>query len=303
MKAQRQLEADRHIVQQGVERLEAERAYTQAAIQRKLAYLGYELARSSLNNLVHGRPVSPELARRAREAMVQLVQLELGYGLDAAGQQFDLVAGPPSDWKPERVLEHPSEAVQDAGLVFRREGRLPVQDKVDLIKDAQQEVSELGIRLRTFANYFFSRSAYEFKDHIEGRLAAGVHFKLYLLNPDCNEGRLYFEDRARVQAEEQYALDDARRALEGLVRVQAELSAADYPGNFELYLYKHIPQAHFFIVDGGLRSGRMAVSPYLYGVKRADCPVILLDKAGDRRLFRLYHTSFQQSVKQATLYP
>lgn len=292
-------EQDRGVIKAGVELLQERCAYTQASVHRKLTYLGCRVAIASLNNIINDKPIGAPLARKVRLSIEKLVWEELGAQWNLTKEKF-LLDERPSGWQPDVVPEAQQEVPAPRSSIIRPEGRLTINEKVGIINEAQHEVIEFGLRLRTFSNYFLTRSAYEFKNHIIAQLSTGVHFKLYLLDPDCNEARLYFDDRARVLPEERDGQEQARASVERLSRIKEELVAENSPGDFQVFFYRHIPVAHFLIIDGESLSGQMVYAPYLYGVRRADCPVSVISKQTYRQLFRIHYQSFLALSKGAT---
>lgn len=292
-------EQDRAVVKAGVQLLQKHCAYTQASVHRKLTHLGCNVAVASLNNMINDKPIGAPLARRVRLSMQELVWHELGLQWNPGKQQF-LIDRRPSGWQPNVVPEGQQKSPAHHSSIIRPEGRLTINEKVGIINEAQHEVIEFGLRLRTFSNYFLTRSAFEFKNHIIAQLNKGVHFKLYLLDPDCNEARLYFNDRARVLPEEREGQEQARASVERLSQIKDELVAANSPGGFQVFFYRHIPVAHFLIIDGKSLSGQMVYAPYLYGIRRADCPVSVISKQTHRQLFRTHYQSFLALSEDAT---
>ena len=290
-------EINQRIVQEGYRLLDERLGYSQTDIQKKMAALGFEVSKPTLSNIISGkRQAGKEKLRTAGEAMLQIIRAELGLHFDEAGSCFDEPALP-SGWAPTVI---PTLEVEPEGTFrFHADGRLSIPDKVAFLKKAQKEIIEFGVRLNAFTDYFLSRSAHEFRNHIEELMSRGVNLKLYLLDPDCNAARRYFEDRSAFFPEEARSGEVIREVIQRLHRIQKELSAGQHPGKMEVFQYKHLPYCHFLIVDGETRHGNMMVSPYLYGIRRADCPVIQLSRAADSSLYRRYWTSFQLLTKGA----
>ena len=288
------------IVVQGFHLLEQEKAYSQAQIRHKMAALGQEVSASSLSNILNGKGAGAKALRKAGQAMLHIAQSELGYAFDEKGLCFDM-ASRPADWQAEVIPV--SENSKEAPFVFYPEGRLSIQQKVEFLKAAQREVVEFGLRLHAFTDYFLSRNEQEFRAHIEELLAKGVALKLYLLDPESNAARLYFDDRARILPDEARSIEEIQRVIERLKHINSEFKAAGYPGKFEVFRYKHFPYGHFLIVDGGSRHGKLMASPYLYGVRRANCPVISVSKSASPGLYKQYWQSFQHLAKGAVSIP
>lgn len=283
------------IVQEGFRLLEDKMAYSQAVVCKKMATLGSGIAPATLSNMLNEtRAVGKESLYKSGEAMLQIVESELGYRYDDKRQAFLEISKTP-DWESHII---PIDA-EEEGFLFHQEGRLSIPYKVAFLQKAQEEIIEFGVRLNAFSQYFITRSSHEFRNPMEALLEKGVNFKLYLLNPAHNAARFYFEDRAKVQSDEAKSIDRIREVIEQLRQIQAELNRMSYRGKFEVFKYDHIPYCHFLIVDGDTQHGRLMVSPYLYGIRRADCPVMEISKSSQRSLFRRYWSSFKCSVEGA----
>ncbi|MCB0631630.1 MAG: hypothetical protein KDD15_17920, partial [Lewinella sp.] len=87
-----------------------------------------------------------------------------------------------------------------------------------------------------------------------------------------------------------------------LSKIKAELYDQPYPGSIEVYLYKNVPYNNFLIIDPESIEGRMMVSHYLYGIRRADCPVVEFSKKSNRSLYRRYLASFTAMINNAKKY-
>ncbi|HMQ48858.1 MAG TPA: DUF5919 domain-containing protein [Saprospiraceae bacterium] len=283
------------IVQDGFRLLEEQMAYSQAIVCKKMDALGMGIATATLSNIINEtRAVGKESLYKAGEAMLQIVESELGYRYDEKMQAFVEMSKPP-DWTPLII----SIDADESQLIFHQEGRLSIPYKVAFLQKAQKEIIEFGVRLNAFSQYFITRSSHEFRDPMEALLEKGVNFKLYLLNPEHNAARFYFEDRAKVQEDEAKSIARIREVIEQLRQIQAELNLLSYRGKFEVFKYDHVPYCHFLIVDGETQNGRLMVSPYLYGIRRADCPVVEISKSSQRSLYRRYWLSFKASVEGA----
>ena len=202
------------------------------------------------------------------------------------------------DWEPYTIPENPS-PVPDQNLVFHIDGRVSIQQKTDFIDSAQKEVIEVGIRLKTFAGYFDSRRDSEYKNHIIALLKRGVSFKAYVLDPASNLALLYFDDRAQAQAAERDAVEESQKVLARLKQLAQEFALERYPGSFEVYLYRHVPYSQFLVVDPNLSGGKMMISHYLYGIRRAECPVLEFTRANQPNLFGKYMTSLRAFIRDA----
>jgi hypothetical protein len=283
-----------NIVQKGAKLLIEQWDYTQVALVKKMKTLGITISTASLNLIIHNKSAGFRTLKRAAEGISTILSSEFALSYDRDVERF--VENKPESWKAQPIPESPSDAPP---ITIHPDGRVSVKEKTDFIATATQEVIEVGIRLNSFSNYFVSQNEKAYKAHIVNLLERGVNVRGYLLNPESNEARLYFEDRASIQSSEKDSIDDIKRITERLRQVSAELNGLQFPGKFEIFLYKHIPCNFFFVVDGGLSSGKMMVSPYLYGIRRANCPVLEFSKKDQPAMFRKYWESLQYFTERA----
>jgi len=293
-------ESFRSIIIKGFKLLRESYAYSQATVVRKMKAQGLEVSKPTFNNIMNDKDASLEMLHRVSLVIREVVESELGYCYDEKKLQYK--RKPLSEnWKPYIIpVESPNSVPsRQKAAVFYPKGRWTIEQKVAFMSDAQEEITEMGVRLNTFANYFTTRNEYEFKLPLYKLLERGVNFHAYLLNPNCNEARLYFNDRASVQAEEKDSLEKINAVIKKLEKVIDEINSQGFKGDFNIYMYKHIPYAHYLIVDGERKHAKLAVSPYLYGITRANCPVIEIEKQSDRSLYRRYYHSFKYLAKDA----
>lgn len=269
--------------------------YRQITVVHKLAALGCVLSTSSFSHIIR-RDKRPglELLAKTAKGMEALLLRELGLQYDAQAQTF--IRLDESHWKPYPV---PEVSRAPRHIIFHEYGRVPVETKTGFIRGAQEEVIEVGIRLNTFTNNFISQNEEAYRGHILALLQRGVTVKGYLLDPDSQEARLYFDDRTRAQNSEKNGINSIKNIIEQLRGIAAELNTADLPGKFEIYQYKHVPFAFFYAVDGHLEHGKMMVAPYLYGIRRANCPVMEFHKKDHPILFKRYWESLRSFIQDA----
>jgi len=297
-KQQTEVEKYRTITKAGFELLAGEKGYTQKAVIRKLLYLGFEISNSGFNNILKGKSISLGLAMAAAEQIKSVVKDELCIPFLEDKNSF--APAPNPNWKSKLVQEqnHP---LSSSTLKFHAKGRLSTAEKTSFIQSANYEICEFGLRLKQFTEYFYSRSDGEFKKYIVELLEKGVNVKLYLLHPDSQEAKIYFNDRAKLEAfkDEQHGAETIKSVIEKIKRIKQEFEEKGYRGKFELYQYKHIPYNHFLIVDGSKPKGKLLVSHYLYGVHRGKCPVVEVSRTGDLELYQNYWKSFKALTKDA----
>jgi hypothetical protein len=291
----------RTIVVLGIDILQEEKDYKQNQIINKLRTLNLLVSAASLSNVLTDKKVGLEVLKKLARGIQDIIQSELGYTPSDTGFDKDVS----TDWKPILVKEtNPLIPIleNDAiwpGFTFHTEGRVSIQHKTDFFLTAQSEIIEVGTRLKTFSEYFFSRNEQEYKAHIVALLKRGVKMRFYMLDPASNEALLYFQDRAKFQEEEKDSINEMKKVLERVKKVHAEFEKEKFIGSFEVYLYKHLPTNHFFVVDGNLPDGKMMVSHYLFGLRRAECPVMEIDKRHQILLYKKYFKSLNLFIADA----
>lgn len=286
-----------HIVHIGMDVLTDQLGYKNTTILGKMAVLGKSLSAPSLSNIYHRKPAGLPALTTAADGIQALIRSELGLVYSRETHTFVPIDDP--HWKAHIIPDRLEEGPAGTGFVFHTDGRVSIPYKTGFIAGAQKEVIEVGVRLKTFSDYFFSRNDSEYKDFIARLLKKGVTFRGYLLDPEATLTRLYFDDRILVQETEADAVYEMKKVVEKLKRVAREFEQTKTPGAFEIYLYKHIPYNHFLAVDPHLPGGKMMVSHYMYGVLRAKCPVWEFTRARQADLFDKYATSLELFTRDA----
>jgi hypothetical protein len=286
-----------NIIQKGFALLKEQKDYTQVSIVRKLETLQIKCGVALFNKIVNKNEAAESSLKNISKGIKEIISLELGLSFDNETQEF--TQKPAKDWKEKVISDNSVKSARVKGMEFHLDGRVKVEYKTAFFADAQEEVIEIGLRLNTFTNYFTSLNPTIYKNHIVDLLKKGVNVKAYLIDPGSNEARLYFEDRARYQKQESKGTDDVKRIIERLVDVVEEINAQKYPGKFHVYTYKHFPYANFFVVDGGTANGKMIVSHYIYGVKRAEGPSWEFSKQSNNHLYAIYWESVQKYIENA----
>lgn len=291
----------RQIIIEGFQILQEEKSYKQNQIINKLRTLNSEVSTASFSNILNQKIVGSDVLQKVALGIQGIIASELGHSYQT--DKFEKNGNP--NWNPIIIRETSLTATileNDnimPGFVFHTEGRVAIQYKTNFIQEAQSEIIEVGTRLKTFTEYFFSRNEQEYKAHIVALLKRGVNMRFYMLDPHSQEARLYFDDRARGQEEEKDSIIEMQKVIQKIEKIHAEFAAEKYKGTFEVYYYKHLPTNHFFVVDGHLPQGKMMTSHYLYGLRRAECPVLEIDKRSQAVLFKKYFKSLQAFIKDA----
>ncbi len=286
-----------NIVQKGFALLEEQKDYSQANVLGKLATLQITCSPALFSNIIKLSKAGNLSLKAVSQGVITIVTSELGCIFDESSQTF--IKQENGNWEKKVIPDSSIKSAITNGIEFHLDGRVKVEYKTEFFSSAEKEVIEIGLRLNTFTNYFTSLNPTIYKNHIIDLLKKGVDVKAYLIDPESNEARLYFEDRARYQRQEKKGTEDVQRIIERLAEVVEEINAQGYTGKFHVYKYKHMPYANFFVVDGDAKKGKMIVSHYIYGVKRAEGPSWEFSKQSNNHLFTIYWESVQKYIENA----
>jgi hypothetical protein len=293
MTKQEKIEQLRQTIKQAFDLLNGKLHFSQRIVVDKLDTLHCEISTATLHNIISGKTVGVATLNKVENGILEMVHRELGLMYNHKTGAF---SEQEPNWKPDPI---PEKIAPQQGIHFHQDGRVSIDYKTRFIADAKQDIIEVGLRLSNFSRYFKSQSEKTYKAHIVNLLKRGVNISGYLIDPGCQEARLYFEDRQRVQPEEKDSIAEIYKVIERLQSVSIELKNMSLPGKFEIFTYTHVPYNLFYAVDGNLNTGKIMVAPYLYGIERANCPVIEANKKDQPALFRMYWDSLQKFTKGA----
>jgi len=179
-------------------------------------------------------------------------------------------------------------------FILQEEGRLLINQKVAFMQNAKQEIIELGVGLTTFTEYFTSIRRSEFKDHVVKLLESGVDLKCMLLDPDSRIAEEYAQD-----LKEPNLIKEIRLSIRELKKQQKEFEGLKLTGAFGIYGYRKFPYFHAVCSDPEADVGRMTVSHYLHGVRRAETPVFQFCKAVNKNMFEKYWASIKELLVES----
>lgn len=180
------------------------------------------------------------------------------------------------------------------GLKLYEDGRPSISDKVDILLTAKFEVVNLGIAHRSFVGYFEQRPAREFKEPIFNLLEKGVVFKYIFLDPDCEIAKQYAQDRGELEL-----INRIKTSLNAVKALKSEFDKLGLPGKFEIYISSNLPYMSATCVDGNELNGRMLISPYLHGIKRAEVPHLDISKLEHQIMFETYWKSIKEVLNNS----
>ncbi|MEM8906213.1 MAG: hypothetical protein AAGD05_00075 [Bacteroidota bacterium] len=288
------------IVEHALQILLEQEQHTQASISQKLKVLGFEVSRATLSNAKSGqRKVSPKKMKQMAQGLQALLRREFCLDFVAEKQMFERLA--PTECQPQPIIiasPQPISKTPRSGLGYQiHEGRPAVHQKVAFYQNAKTEIIEIGLRLRNFKNYFKDKRDSAFSLPLQQLLENGVHFKCYILNPEGNLAERYLADRALIQITEKETFKSLPKISEALQQQFLRINQAGYPGKMKLYYYDHFPYFHASVVDGAQENGHMLLAPYLYGLTRANTPVIEINRRQNPTLFKKYWRSVTAMIQ------
>lgn len=283
------------LIKKGFKLLTISKGYSQSEVVAKLKRLQFQTSTPVFNRLIKNDDFSSSSLIKIFEGMKVLIKKELCF---AIGENRDWIKL--ENCKTETVsLENENDQSQK-GFVFHQEGRLEVAQKVDFFSTAKSEIIEFGITLNMFTIYLMNKNPKEFRNPLLELLKKGVQIKCYLLDPEWNGTRQYFEDRKTVLKEDVNGIEKIRTSLRRFKIFNSEISTKDYRKNLEIYTYRHFPSNYFLAIDKDAKSiPKMMVSNYLFGEKRAYCPVIEFTRQDQPILFHRYKDSLEKIIKGA----
>ncbi|MEM9821749.1 MAG: hypothetical protein AAF985_11785 [Bacteroidota bacterium] len=273
--------------------------YSQKEICEKLNTLGVNVSRASISNLRHEkRPVSQKLKRKVAKGLLELIEKEHCLRFNERKRKF--VKIPKADCQPRKIniidpRTNKSMYLKKRGYLIH-DGRQNVHEIIHFYQKAKYEVIEIGIRLGNFKNHFKDQRESAFIQPLKELLEAGVNFKCYVLDPQGNMAKRYVDDRSVVQPFEKDIIDSIPKIAKELGREFDQLNRLNFKGKIQLFQYDHIPYYHASIVDGTEPHGEMMIAPYLYGLTRANTPVIQLSRKSNEVLFKKYWRSIQSLI-------
>jgi hypothetical protein len=282
------MEKYKYIVKKGFQyALEEPLAYSQVELVEKFKVHGVDISTPTMSNLYKQKErVSIKTWKSAAQALQLLLKDECNLIYDENKKDFVLLDG--------NGLIQPKQDIKlntlpfKKGISFHARGRLTIQEKVNFISSAKHRIIELGVGLRSFCSYFYNRSYFEFQQHVEKILERNVEFQCLLLDPTTNIAETYLQDRNEL-----YLLEDIEKSIDKLEKLSKLFQDKELSGQFLVSTYNHIPYNHFCVIDPEKEYGKMIISPYIFGIKRADAPVYEINRTAHEHLFENYWKSLQ----------
>jgi len=277
-------------------------AYTQAQILEMFKVLDIQTSKPSLSNLYSGnRAVKSRAMNNLAKGIAIILEREQCHFLAEATKA--IIPIPTCQIRP--ITKKTNDIIIDTEKISKgytiHEGRIDVPQKIVFYKQATYEIIELGLRLRRFTDYFQAKRDGAFLDPIRMQLANGVNFKCYVLNPTGNFARRYHEDRAKVLPKERETYETSPKIIAELKQLCLTLNREGYKGKMSLFQYDHFPYFHASVIDAETENGVIYMSPYLFGVRRANTPVIEMHQKMQKKIFKRYWSSVKAIINSPTI--
>ena len=179
---------------------------------------------------------------------------------------------------------------------INEQGRLSVQEKVAFMNKAKSEVIEIGSGIREFTRYFTSRSPSDFKEHVKNLLSRGIVFRCLAVDP------VWIQKVVKMSSREKEYYKQINQTLIQLHKIRKEFRESGITTKFEIRTYRSIPRYHALCVDLNKPTGRMIISNYLPGIKKAECPVFQFSKSSNPKMFETYNNSIRRIIKNSQIW-
>ncbi len=281
---------------------ETHKNYSQVTLVEKLELIGNKVAESTLSKaLSNNHHIGPIALETIAEGLETIMQYELCLKYNTETETFEKIPNCTEEEVNEELF--PKENKGQESIVDIKaypDGRRSITKKAQFMSAAQEEVIELGLRLRNFTYYFTDRNTKQYKSHIVKLLNKGVNLKCYTADFEEANTKIYFEDRAKFDKRELKKFNRMSEVVEELEEVIKELREQKLEGNMTLHTYTCLPHMHCLIIDGDSPEGKMLVSHYMYGIKRSEIPVIEISKKENPDLFSKYWQSAQQIISTSS---
>jgi len=192
------------------------------------------------------------------------------------------------------IIDAPSPEIAANGITIFSKGRRNVEHKVQLMAKVKsgEIITEMGIRLHSFSNYFNSERSELYLEPVRDLLARGVHLHCYLLKHNGRFGKPYFETRDLItpslnfQGFEVVAYNQMPIIVEKLKSIRNILNAKSKKGKMELFEYDCAPEYHAFVAGD-----TMLIGHYMFGLDRKNSPIFEINKKENESLFNKYQQS------------
>ena len=285
------------IAQMGVRLLKKDKRtkYSQKRTAEELTAIGFITSESSVSNLMNY-----EERLKRRETMGEGILDTLFEGISKLiAKRLGMVYHDSTDkFEPDdnlKIIDTPKRKTKSAnainGVIIFSKGRRNVKHKVKLMEEVKsgEIITEMGLRLHSFSNYFTSERDELYLEPVRDLLARGVHLHCFFLKHNGLFGQSYFETRDLIPPSlgfkglEMDAYNQMPKIVEKLKNIRNILNAEEGEGRMELFEYDCAPEYHAFVAGDS-----MLIAHYMFGIDRKNSPIFEIDKNENESLFNKY---------------
>lgn len=284
--------------QMGVRLLKKDRrtSYSQKRTAVELTLEGFTVSESSVSNLIHYKerlkrgepPMGGNILNVLIDGISELIKKRLGMVYNEINGTYEHDANleivDPSRFKSKSEISA-------NGIIIFSKGRRNVEHKVQLMDKVKSgdTITEMGLRLHSFSNYFTSERDELYLEPVRDLLARGVNLHCYFLKHNGRFALRYFETRDLIPPSlsfkglEMKAYNQMPEIVEKLKSIRNNLNAEEGEGKMELFEYDCAPEYHAFVAGDA-----MLIAHYMFGIDRKNSPIFEINRNENRSLFNKY---------------
>jgi hypothetical protein len=284
------------IINDGFDLLKEKKKYKQSVVVAKLEKVECKTSKSTFSRILNEKyeKLDAPLVHKVFNGFTKLMEIEMAQALNEKG----VWKNKENTTTSEILIEKKDSFI--IGNQFHSNGRLSPLEKIQFFSVAQNEMIEFGLTLNTFSIYLNNINQNGFRKSLIELLEKGVNVKCYLLDPEWNGTKNYFNDRESIIKEELPGTDKIKASLNRLKMFYSEIKDKEFCKKFEVFTYRHFPNNYFLAIDMTSKANaKMMVSNYLFGQKRVKCPVMEFSRANDPTLFLTYKESLEAITKNS----
>lgn len=94
-------------------------------------------------------------------------------------------------------------------------------------------------------------------------------------------------------------MHNIHQSIEALKEQQDEFISFNLKGSFEVYTYRHFPYFHAVCIDPETEEGKITISHYMHGMRRAETPVFQFCRGLNNEIFAKYWFSIKKLLAQS----
>ncbi|MEO1259849.1 MAG: hypothetical protein AAFZ15_13735 [Bacteroidota bacterium] len=261
-------------------------ARTYKEIREELEGIGRKFSKATISNVsLEKSSVSLPTWRRSKEALEELLTLKYGAIYNEEKKKFHIE----ESFVPEKKMGR-SSSPSEAHALIQPPGTSSFYKSIRFTQQATKSVVIVWASFNEFAAPAFSLIKGEIRKHLLGCLENGVNVSIFI--PHYNDSFLgkYLEHLNKNSAIE-YS-HNASDWFKGIGHESREMRSS---ARFEAFMFKHMPTHNCITIDDSTESGKMLVTPIVYGISEDQYPTFEIRKASHPVIFEQYLASFRKT--------